>query len=73
MLVLNSFPYNELAPVTITRGIQPAGVVTMTMKVLYITTVTCALVIYLICMPMALRVENIHIRQIPHAHVITIS
>ena len=34
--------------VTITCGIQPTGVVTMAMKVLHITLVTCAFVICLI-------------------------
>ena len=34
----------------------------------YILLVTCALVIYLICMP-----SGIHIRQIPRAHVTTIT
>ena len=37
--------------VTITGDIQPTGVVTMAMKVLYITVVACAHIIYLICMP----------------------
>ena len=44
----------------------------------YILLVTCALVIYLICMPSALgacgpRASGIHIRQIPRAHVTTIT
>ena len=39
----------------------------------YILLVTCALVIYLICMPSGLRASGIHIRQIPRAHVTTIT
>ena len=39
----------------------------------YILLVTCALVIYLICMPEGRRAEGIHIRQIPRAHVTTIT
>ena len=41
----------------------------------YILLVTCALMIYLICMPSALspRALGIHIRQIPRAHVTTIT
>ena len=39
----------------------------------YILLVTCALMIYLICMPSALGPAGIHIRQIPCAHVTTIT
>ena len=40
----------------------------------YILLATCALVIYLICMPSAcLLASGIHIRQIPRAYVTTIT
>ena len=63
--------------VTITCGIQPTGVVTMAIMVVHNTCNLCIcdlpdinVIIPWACSPQA---SGIHIRQIPHAHVTTIS
>ena len=68
--------YNQFAlvtpllSVTVTCGIQPTGVVTMTMEC-YMLVVTCVLLICLICIPSGFRLLAYISDKIPHTHVTT--